>query len=132
MPLLLLAAAAACSKRICPDEMELDHARSQPGHVAFCASRAERSRTVWIQLYDSGLRRQLCPFVGGRPGGAYQSWHKNGSRWLEGRYQNGVKTGHWTQWSDDGHPVADGEYREGALVQGAPVGSPAACESVTW
>lgn len=123
---------AACSKRVCPDEMELDQAKSQPGRVAFCTSRADRSHAVWIQLYDSGTRRQLCPFLGSRPGGVYRSWHKNGSHWLEGRYLNGVKTGRWAQWNEDGHPVADGEYREGALVQGAPVGAPAACEAITW
>ncbi|MEA2700655.1 MAG: hypothetical protein QOI66_4926 [Myxococcales bacterium] len=130
--ILPLALFAGCGKHLCPDDMVLDSQRSQAGKVAFCTSRADRSRATWIQSYDSGQHRQVCPFLGGRPGGTYHSWHKNGTRWLEGRYLNGLKDGRWAQWSEDGHPVGDGEYRDGALVQGAPVGTPATCEAVIW
>ncbi|HVR61338.1 MAG TPA: hypothetical protein VMU50_05530 [Polyangia bacterium] len=132
LALPLLALLGACAKPICPDGMKLDPGKSQPGRVAFCRSRADAGRTLWIQLGEGGVRRQVCPFLAGRPGGLYQAWHKNGQRWLEGRYESGQKVGRWAQWDESGRPVADGEYRDGALVQGAPVGAPATCESVTW
>ena len=130
--LLSLAFFAACSKPVCPPEMEPDTAKSQPGRVAFCRHRGDTGRTLWIQFYEGGGRRQACPFLAGRPGGLYQAWHKNGQRWLEGRYDGGLKSGRWAQWDETGRPVANGEYREGALVQGAPVGAPAICETITW
>jgi hypothetical protein len=130
--LLPLALLAACGKRVCPPGTDADASRSQPGRVAFCRNRTDASRTLWIQLYDSGARRQACPFLAGRPGGLYQAWHQNGNRWLEGRYESGLKAGRWAQWDAQGRPVADGEYRDGALVQGAPVAAPATCESVSW
>ena len=129
LPLLLF---AGCAKPLCPVGMDQDLARSKSGHMVFCRAHGDAGRALWIQFYDGGGRRQACPFLAGRPGGLYQAWHKNGSRWLEGRYESGLKTGRWAQWDDGGHPVANGEYREGALVQGAPVAAPAICESVTW
>lgn len=139
LPLFLLLAVllplmfvAGCRKRFCPEGMDLDRAKSQPGRVAFCRYARDAGRTLWIQFYDSGARRQACPFRAGRPAGAYQAWHKNGRRWLEGHYEGGLKSGRWAQWDEDGRPVADGEYREGALIQGAPVGAPAICETVSW
>lgn len=132
LALLPLALLGACSRSICPDGMSLDGGKSQPGRVAFCRSRADAGRTLWIQLADGGARRQACPFLAGRPAGLYQAWHKNGRLWLEGRYAGGLKVGRWAQWDESGKPVADGEYRDGALVQGAPVGAPATCETVTW
>lgn len=131
--LLPLALFAACSKPVCPDGMAADDAKSRPGQVAFCRNRTDASRALWIQFYEGGGgRRQACPFLAGRPGGLYQAWHKNGQHWLEGRYDSGLKAGRWAQWDESGKPVANGEYRDGALVQGAPVGAPAICESISW
>jgi len=120
-----------CGK-VCPDDMVLDRQRSKETRIAFCVSHKDPSRALWIELYPSKQRKQVCPFVGGRPGGIYQSWHAVGARFLEGRYENGLKVGRWMQWSAEGAQVGDGEYRDGRLIQGAPVGTSAACESVVW
>jgi hypothetical protein len=128
----LALAGLGCGKRLCPEGLDQDSKRSQPNKIVFCASKADPGRALWIQLWDNGQRRQVCPFLGGRPGGTYTAFHKTGGRWLEGRYGSGVKAGRWTQWSEDGQPVGNGEYRDGALIQGAPVGAPATCETVTW
>ncbi|HET6281541.1 MAG TPA: hypothetical protein VFH73_11250 [Polyangia bacterium] len=118
---------------VCPDDMVLDRQRSKETRVAFCVSHKDASRALWIEHYPSQKqRKQVCPFVGGRPGGVYQAWHTGGAKFLEGRYENGLKTGRWTQWSPDGSKVGDGEYRDGQLIQGAPVGTSANCESVVW
>jgi hypothetical protein len=130
-----LLAGAGCGKSICPDGTTLDKQRSKPGASAFCQSTSDASRAVWIELSPGGqrnARRQVCPFIGGRPGGAYVAYHPSGAHWLEGRYESGQKVGRWTQWSPDGKKVAEGEYRDGQLIEGAPVGFPATCESVTW
>jgi hypothetical protein len=127
-----IALAGGCSKAVCPDGMRLDGKRSQPGLNAYCESTTDKSRTTYVQLHPGGARRQVCPYVGGRATGPYQAFHPNGARWLDGRYENGLKIGRWTQWGADGRKVADGEYREGMTVEGAPVGFPATCETITW
>jgi hypothetical protein len=129
---LLALAAGGCGKAVCPAGLRPDDRRSKPGVTTFCESPTDKSRAAFVDLYPDGARRQICPFLGGRPGGAYQAFHPNGARWLEGRYENGRKVGRWTQWSPDGRKVADGEYREGQTVEGAPVGFPASCERIAW
>jgi hypothetical protein len=126
--------AAGCGKGVCPPGMraQADDRRSKPGVTTFCESAADKSRAALVDLYPDGARRQICPFLDGRPGGAYQSFHPGGARWLEGRYENGLKVGRWTQWTPDGRKVADGEYRAGQTIEGAPVGFPATCERIAW
>jgi hypothetical protein len=125
-------AAAGCGRRLCPEGMRADAKKSKAGVSAFCQSSSDVSRAAWVQFYRKAEPRQVCPFVGGRPGGTYQAFHPDGARWLEGRYEGGLKVGRWTQWAPDGRKVADGEYRAGQLVEGAPVGFPATCETVAW
>jgi hypothetical protein len=128
----LLGAAGGC-RRVCPDDTIVDTKRSKPGATAFCQSATDPSRAVWIELYPGTKeRRQQCPFVGGRPQGDYHAFHRGGAPWLDGRYEAGRKVGRWTQWSPEGAKVAEGHYREGALIEGAPVAFQATCESVAW
>ena len=124
--------ASGCSKAPCPSGMRVDGKRSQPGINAYCVSATDKTRTTYVQLHPNGAPRQICPFVSGRGAGPYQAFHPSGARWLEGRYDNGLKVGRWTQWAPDGRKVADGEYRAGTIVEGAPVGFPATCETITW
>jgi hypothetical protein len=124
--------AGGCGKVLCPSGMRADTQRSKPGASVFCVNPTDTTRAAFVDLHPNGARRQICPFVAGKPSGTYQAFHPGGERWLEGRYENGLKVGRWTQWAADGHKVADGEYREGLTVEGAPVGFPASCESVTW
>ena len=48
----------------------------------------------------------------------------------QGSYRNGEKQGTWHQWDKTGSLVAEGEYRDGRFVQGAPVGMAARCEQM--
>ena len=132
---LVVLGAAGCAKSICPDGMTLDATRSKPGQSAFCQSASDKSRAAWIELSPGGAPSQplqICPFLGGRPGGPYLAFHPSGARRLEGRYESGKKVGLWTQLAPDGRKVADGKYRDGQLIEGAPVGFQATCESVAW
>ena len=132
LAMALAMATGGCGKPICPTGMRADARRSKPGVSTFCVSSADKGQAAFVDLYPDGARRQICPFLGGRPGGTYQAFHPNGAPWLEGRYENGLKVGRWTQWASDGRKVADGEYREGQAVEGAPVGFPATCERIAW
>jgi hypothetical protein len=133
---VLVAAAAlaggGCRGSVCPEGMKLVDGRSQPGRFVTCQSRREATQQAWIELHEGRRhqRRQLCNLIAGRAHGGYRAWHPGGGRWLEGQYQDGQKAGRWTQWAADGSKVAEGEYRSGSLVEGAPVGGPATCESV--
>ena len=122
---------AGCGKAVCPTGMRADPQRSKPGQTAFCVNPTDNHQTAFVDLYPDGARRQVCLFVDGIPAGLYRAFHSGGERWLEGRYENGQKVGRWTQWAADGRKVADGEYREGLTVEGAPVGFPATCEKFT-
>jgi hypothetical protein len=124
--------AGGCSKAACPSGTRADGKRSQPGVNAYCVSATDSTHTTYVQLHGNGGPRQVCPFVSGRASGAYQAFHPTGARWIEGRYENGFKIGRWTQWAPDGRKVADGAYRLGTIVEGAPVGFPATCETITW
>lgn len=126
------AAAGGCGKPLCPTGMQVDSKRSTAGANAFCVNPTDKSRSVYIDLYPNGARRQICAFVDGKASGPYAAFHPGGARWLEGRYEDGRKVGRWTQWAADGRKVADGVYRQGLTVEGAPVGFPATCESVVW
>ena len=128
----MIVGAGGCGKALCPAGMRVDAQRSTAGSNVFCVNPTDKSHTVFIQLHPNGGRRQICPFVDGKPAGAYQAFYAGGERWLEGRYEKGRKVGRWMQWAPDGRKVADGEYREGLTVEGAPVGFPASCEAVTW
>jgi len=123
---------AGCGKPICPPGMRADAKRSNPGQNAFCVNPTDIHQAAFVDLHPNGAQRQACPFVDGKPSGLYRAFHPGGERWLEGRYENGLKVGRWTQWAADGRKVADGEYREGSMIEGAPVGFPATCERVTW
>jgi hypothetical protein len=123
---------AGCGKPICPPGMRADAKRSNPGQNAFCVNPTDIHQAAFVDLHPNGAQRQACPFVDGKPSGLYRAFHPGGERWLEGRYENGLKVGRWTQWAADGRKVADGEYREGLMIEGAPVGFPATCERVTW
>jgi hypothetical protein len=121
-----------CDKPICPPGTRADAKRSKPGQNAFCVNPTDTRQAAFVDLHPNGAQRQVCPFVDGKPSGLYRAFHPGGERWLEGRYEDGLKVGRWTQWAADGRKVADGEYRAGLMVEGAPVGFPATCESVTW
>jgi len=129
---LAILCTAGCGKPICPPGMRADAKRSKPGTNAFCVNPTDSRETAFVELHANGAQRQVCPFVESKPSGLYRAFHPGGERWLEGRYENGLKVGRWTQWAPDGRKVADGEYRAGLMVEGAPVGFPATCERVVW
>lgn len=117
------------SEGACPSGMEPMSDRSQPGRELWCKT-ADGARARWFELTADGAKRQSCSFMTGRAEGQYLAWHANGRTWIEGAYRDGVKVGKWDQWDDAGAHVAQGEYRLGEFVAGAPVGFVAKCEAI--
>jgi hypothetical protein len=114
----------------CPEGFDGVRERSTPGKVLVCKSR-DGTTQRWIELQDGTEKpRQICSFSGGRPAGEFRAFHPDGRDWLRGTYVDGAKSGVWTQLDGDGLKVAEGEYRTGQLVAGAPVGAPARCEAL--
>ncbi len=125
-----VASALGCrAESECPSGMDAVPARSQPGRELWCKT-ADGARARWFELSSGGGKRQSCSFLGGQPEGQYLAWHANGRTWIEGAYREGVKVGKWDQWDDAGAHVAQGEYRLGEFVAGAPVGFVAKCEAI--
>lgn len=116
--------------RVCPEGMTLVGAKSVAGKSAWCRS-ADGKLARWIEFYDEKNRRQSCGYSGGKPEGSFLAWHPGGKPWIEGEYRQGLKAGHWIQRDKEGLKVAEGEYREGTFVAGAPVANPALCEKMT-
>jgi hypothetical protein len=116
---------------------------SRPGEETWCRS-VDGATASWFAYYPPAaeessagskepkpaLKQMTCNFRQGKAEGMFTAWHRSGKVWLEGQYEGGVKAGTWLQRGEGGLVVARAEYREGALVAGAPVGIPALCETI--
>ena len=113
----------------CPQGYD-EKAGPQPDTL-WCLQRGGK-KAVFLQRYPEtgGRVRQMCRFTEGRPEGDFEGWHRNGKVWLKGVFLAGKPDGKWLQLDEQGQKVADGEYRDGRLIQGAPVAVGALCESV--
>lgn len=127
---LLAATALAPSCRrspICPSGHE--ETKLNPEAI-WCHDRKAKT-SVYIQLYPGTRQfRQRCQFAGGTPEGPFQAAHPGGQKWIDGGYEKGRLAGRWIQWDANGSKVAEGEYRDGRLVSGAPIAVAALCDSV--
>jgi hypothetical protein len=133
--LLFMALVASChrqpAQKTCPDGLERDAARSKEGKELWCRS-ADGKRARWTEFHmDGKARKQTCGFADGKAQGSYLAWHRNGQLWMEGVYRDGSKEGKWILRNEDGALIANGEYQFGRFVAGAPVGTPATCETMT-
>jgi antitoxin component YwqK of YwqJK toxin-antitoxin module len=98
--------------------------------MLYCQTKDEQ-RSQWIELYEkTGGKRQSCGFAQKQPEGSFTAWHASGKVWIQGQYKAGKKIRLWKQWDEAGALVAEGEYRDGRLIGGAPVGGMAVCETV--
>lgn len=55
---------------------------------------------------ESGLVRE----------GAFVYFHKNGTKWKEGRFVNNQEEGEWKIWDEDGKPESVNHYTKGSLT----------------
>lgn len=126
-PILALIFVAGCRKvQLCPKGMDVVAQRTVADRSVWCKSPDGRT-AQWIDV-NNGVKRQVCEYHEGRAHGPFRAFYPEGTRWIEGQFQNGLKHGAWHQWDKGGSPSADGEYRAGLLVEGAPVASAAKCE----
>ncbi len=133
---LLLGAnlALACQSQksnYCADDMRLDRAKSTPGKAMWCRS-TDGKTAQFVELHQDGkTKRQSCMYLEGKAEGSFTAWHPNGNTWIAGQFSLGRAVGHWTQWDKAQVKVAEGDYRDGRFIAGAPVASAAACERQT-
>lgn len=80
---------------------------------------------------DKKLAYRTCLFEKNIPHGGFIEQHPNGKTSVAGKYNAGVKVGRWFKWDDKGRKKAEGLYREGTLLEGAPVGNERYCEDQT-
>lgn len=116
------------TSRFCPKGMSEVPLRSVPEKSVWCES-GDKSRAQWIEWHPKTTKpRQSCTYRGGRPEGSFTAWHPDGKLWVQGQYSDGQKAGKWKQWDNVGNEVAEGDYRAGRLIAGAPVAGIAGCE----
>ncbi len=121
----------SCNRRrtLCPEGMQ-QVAVNEAARSIWCEGKNGEAR--WIERHaQGGARRQSCAFEKGVLSGPFESWHANGSAWIIGSYLGGKKVGRWLQRDPNGGKVAGGAYRNGELIEGAPVGVASLCETVT-
>lgn len=119
---------ACSSRRGCPPGM--DAVRQGPGPSVLCRD-GKGIHQSWIRFHEGTLRPKLvCSFAGTQPEGEFRGFHPDGREWIRGQYMSGKKDGVWVQFDKNGSKVAEGEYRFGRIVAGAPVGVAATCEDV--
>jgi hypothetical protein len=108
--------------------MVLDPQRSTPGHHLWCKDRDGRGAR-YLEFHPGRKQvRQICDYRDGRPAGSYSAWLPGGQTWITGQYLEGKPDGHWDQVDATGKKLAEGVYRGGQLISGAPVAGAAACE----
>jgi antitoxin component YwqK of YwqJK toxin-antitoxin module len=122
---------AGCQRgpQICPNGTTIDKTRSKDGAFAWCKS-DDGKILYWVELQGVTDLRQICTFKEGRPEGTFRAFHPNGARWIEGLFAQGLRDGPWQQWDSGGRLVAEGTYRRGVLIAGAPVAIAAKCDTV--
>jgi len=129
--LLVLAGFGACGgsdRAACPSGMKADPSRSLPGRHLWCQDEGGRDAR-YIEFHPGRKQiRQICDYRDGRPAGSYSAWLPGGEPWITGQYLAGQPEGRWEQMDSSGKKVAEGVYRGGHLVSGAPVAGTAACE----
>ncbi|MCM2324050.1 MAG: hypothetical protein NDJ90_12390 [Oligoflexia bacterium] len=59
--------------------------------------------------------------------GVYREWHANGKLALEGEYRDGVKSGKWFEWDEQGKLLSERWYEAGKEVP-TRAGAPAPTE----
>ena len=112
----------------CPKGMSEVPRRSEPGRSVWCQT-ADQKRAQWIEWHPKSTQpRQSCGYYDGRPEGAFTAWFPSGKLWVQGQFTDGQKAGKWKQWDNAGTAVAEGDYRGGRLIAGAPVAGMAMCE----
>ena len=112
----------------CPKGMAEVSLRSEPGKSVWCETK-DKARAQWIEWHPKTTRpRQSCGYRDGRPEGSFTAWHPDGKPWVQGQFADGQKMGKWKQWDGAGSEVAEGDYRAGRLIAGAPVAAVAGCE----
>jgi hypothetical protein len=127
--LVLAATQAGCRATGCPPGTRSIAGRGTDKAV-WCQG-PDSAHTLWIELYPGTRQaRQSCPFVAKSLEGHYESWHPQGQPWVSGTYAHGRRSGRWVQVDPNGRRVGAGEYRDGQLVQGVPVGVSATCDTV--
>jgi hypothetical protein len=123
-----LAGCGRTGSRFCPKGMSEVPARSEPGKSVYCQS-SDKTRAQWIEWHPKTTQpRQSCSYFEGKPAGSFTAWLPNGKPWVQGQFADGTKTGKWKQWDASGNEVAEGDYRAGRLIAGAPVAGMAGCE----
>jgi antitoxin component YwqK of YwqJK toxin-antitoxin module len=65
---------------------------------------------AYVAYYDSAHTKlkEVVPYMFGKQTGTYLSFHPNGQLAEEGKYDNGVKVGRWTEF----HPIATRRFRK--------------------
>jgi hypothetical protein len=123
-----LVLAAGCRQgKYCPSGYDTQPA----GDVGVWCRQRGGGDALYIMFHPGGRQARMhCRFVNGVPSGAFESWHPNGKPEVKGQYRDGRKQGKWLQTDQFGGKLADGEYRSGTLVAGAPVGLASLCESL--
>jgi hypothetical protein len=124
----LIVAAGCREADPCTKPLALVANRSASGESILCKT-ADGRIAQWT-AYKDRKPWQVCRYKDGRPHGPFEALHPTGGRWIEGAYENGALAGHWRQWDKTGALVAEADYREGRLVEGAPVGMAATCQNM--
>lgn len=134
--MLVMGTGAACrpagEKDACPEGLRLVKDRSVAGKAIWCKS-ADGKSARWVQYHEGAgpaQRRQSCNFRDGRLDGKFSAWHPGGQPWIEGAYESAGEASTWTQWDKDGMKVAEGLYRNGKLIAGAPVAMASLCKTL--
>lgn len=78
------------------------------------ATGSDVAYTGWVvQRYANGRLHHLTQIKDGKRHGLSVSWHRNGKKVEQGRFEEGVQVGVWRNWYDNGQLVAETTLKDG-------------------
>ena len=63
--------------------------------------------------FDNGQKERKETTLYGLKDGQYTEWRRDGTRKIEGMYENGDKHGLWVQWGKNGRKLKEGMFHRG-------------------
>ncbi len=101
------------SQAINPSRLE---AKRLKGLLVLCIPETEDPYSGWVrENYDNGQLKRLGYLNDGRKEGLWTSWHENGEKKKEIRYNKDVAHGTATEWYANGQKKGVGQIKDGEM-----------------
>ena len=105
----------------CPAGSVLTGKAPPKGAEQWCAEapggKGARKHGPWVRWHKNGKRQVEGAYDAGAMSGHFTYWHPNGQKSSEGDFAAGKRDGRWQYWNTQGFKTAEAVYAGGAMVE---------------